>query len=157
MTRHASMTPLYLDDLAVGQRFTSSMLTVTAAAIQAFAREFDPQPFHLSEESARRTFFGRLAASGWHTAALTMRLNVEGGLPIAGGIIGAGGDISWPAPLHADDTIRVENEVTAITPSKSRPDRGIVTITARTLKQDQTPVQITHMKLLVFKRPSATA
>jgi acyl dehydratase len=152
MTRQTASTALFLDDLSVGQRFSSATLTVSAEAIKAFAREFDPQPFHVSEESARHTFFGRLVASGWHTAALTMRLNVEGGLPIAGGIIGAGGDIAWPAPLRAGDMIHVENEVVAITPSRSRPDRGIVTIASRTLNQDGAEAQVTTMKLLVFRR-----
>ena len=145
-------TPLYLDELSAGQRFASTSLTVTAEAIKAFAREFDPQPFHLSEESAERTFFGRLAASGWHTAALTMRLNVEDGLPIAGGLIGAGGEITWPTALRAGDTIHVESEVVAVTPSRSRPDRGIVTIVSRTLNQDGAAVQVATMKLLVFRR-----
>ena len=148
---------LYLDDLQVGQRFSSAALTVSAAAIIAFAREFDPQPFHVDEDAARHTFFGRLAASGWHTAALTMRLNVLGGLPIAGGIIGAGGDISWPAPLRAGDTIHVENEVVSITPSRSRPDRGIVMIASRTLNQDGVEMQVTRMKLLVFRRSAGEA
>ena len=152
MTQQTASTALHLDDLSVGQRFSSATLTVSAEAIKAFACEFDPQPFHVSEESARHTFFGRLVASGWHTAALTMRLNVEGGLPIAGGIIGAGGDIAWPAALRADDTIHVENEVVAITPSRSRPDRGIVTIASRTLNQDGAEAQVTTMKLLVFRR-----
>lgn len=152
MTQQTASTGLYLDDLSVGQRFSSAALTVHAEAIKAFAREFDPQPFHVSEESARGTFFGGLAASGWHTAALTMRLNVGGGLPIAGGIIGAGGDIAWPAPLRAGDTIHVESEIVAITPSRSRPDRGIVTIAGRTLNQDGVAVQVTTMKLLAFRR-----
>ena len=152
MTMHHASTRLYLDELSVGQRFSSASFTVTADAIKAFAREFDPQPFHISEQSAERTFFGRLAASGWHTAALTMRLNVEGGLPIAGGIIGAGGEIAWPTPLRADDTIHVESEVVAVTPSRSRLDRGIVTIVSRTLNQDGAAVQIVTMKLLVFRR-----
>ena len=143
---------LYLDDLSVGQRFSSTSLMVTAETIKAFAREFDPQPFHLDEAAAERTFFGRLAASGWHTAALTMRLNVEGGLPIAAGIIGAGGEITWPTALRANDTIHVENEIIAITPSRSRPDRGMVTIVSRTLNQDGAAVQVATMKLLVFRR-----
>ena len=152
MTSQNPPPPLDLDELLVGQRFASSSITLTAEAISAFAREFDPQPFHISEESARQTFFGRLAASGWHTAALTMRLNVEGGLPIAGGLIGAGGDIAWPTALHAGDTIHVESEVVAVTPSRSRPDRGIVTIVSRTLNQDGAAVQVATMKLLVFRR-----
>jgi acyl dehydratase len=152
MSRQNASTALYLDDLSVGQRFSSASLTVTADAIKAFAREFDPQPFHVSEEAAEHTFFGRLAASGWHTAAVTMRLNVEGGLPLAGGIIGAGGEITWPTPLRADDTVHVENEIVAVTASRSRSDRGIVTVASRTLNQDGAEVQLTTMKLLVFRR-----
>jgi acyl dehydratase len=154
MSLQNASTALYLDDLSVGQRFSSAPLTVTADAIKAFAREFDPQPFHINEEAAERTFFGRLAASGWHTAALTMRLNVEGGLPIAGGIVGAGGEITSPTPLRAGDVIHVESEVVAVAPSRSRPDRGMVTISSRTLNQDGAAVQIVTMKLLVFRKRS---
>jgi acyl dehydratase len=88
---------LYLDDLFVGQRFTSATHTIDEAQIKVFAAQFDPQPFHTDETTAKDTFFRGLAASGWHTAAITMRLNVDTGLPLAGGIIGAGGEISWPA------------------------------------------------------------
>ena len=77
--------PLYLDDLQVGQRFTSKTHVVDAAQIKAFAREFDPQPFHLDDEAAKDSLFSSLAASGWHTAAITMRLLVEKGLPLVGG------------------------------------------------------------------------
>src|ERR1022692_363691 len=87
---------LYLDDLHVGQHFTSASHAIDAAQIKAFARQFDPQPFHLDEEAAKGTMFGGLVASGWHTAAITMRLLVESGLPIAGGLIGIGGEMSWP-------------------------------------------------------------
>ncbi|HZF34431.1 MAG TPA: MaoC/PaaZ C-terminal domain-containing protein, partial [Candidatus Angelobacter sp.] len=80
----------YLDDLRVGQRFAGGSHAVDAAQIKAFARQFDPQPFHLDDEAAKGTLFAGLAASGWHTAAITMRLLVEGGAPIAGGVIGAG-------------------------------------------------------------------
>jgi acyl dehydratase len=152
MSQQHSSASLYLDDLAVGQLFSSTSLTVTADAIEAFAREFDPQPFHLSEDAARSTFFAGLAASGWHTAALTMRLSVDSGLPIANGIIGAGGEIAWPTPLRAGDTIHVENEIVAVTPSRSRPDRGIVTVVARTLNQHGVAVQVSTMKLLVFRK-----
>lgn len=146
---------MYLDDLSVGQRFSSATLTVTADAITDFARQFDPQPFHVNAEAAERSFFAGLAASGWHTAALTMRLNVEGGLPIANGIIGAGGEIAWPAPLRAGDTIQVESEIVAVTPSRSRPDRGIVTVVSRTLNQTGAAVQVATMKLLVFRKGSS--
>ena len=98
---------LYLDDLHVGQRFTSATHRMTAEAIKQFAAQFDPQPFHLDEEAAAASMFGGLAASGWHTAAVTMRLLVEGGAPIAGGVIGAGGEIAWPRPTRPGDELQV--------------------------------------------------
>src|ERR1044072_2122151 len=98
---------LYLEDLSVGQRFTSGTWAVDQAQIKAFAGEFDPQPFHLDEATAKETFFGGLAASGWHAAAVTMRLLVDGGAPIAGGIIGAGGEIAWPRPTRPGDVLSV--------------------------------------------------
>ena len=119
---------LYLDDLQVGRRFLSRTHVVDETEIRAFARQFDPQPFHLDEEAAKRTIFGGLVASGWHTAAITMRLLAEGGLPLAGGIIGVGGELAWPKPTRPGDTLQVESEVLAITPSRSRPGRGTATI-----------------------------
>ena len=151
-----SSKSLYLEDLFVGQRFASGSHAVTADEVIAFARAFDPQPFHLGEETAKGTFFGGLAASGWHTAALTMRLNVEGGLPIAGGIVGAGGEINWPAPLRPGDIIRVESEIAEIVPSRSRPDRAIVTAVSRTLNQLEEVVQTLRAKLVVFRRPQVS-
>ena len=114
----------YLDDLHVGQRFLSRTYLIDAEQIKGFAGQFDPQPFHQDDELAKGTLFGGLAASGWHTAAITMRLLVDGGLPLAGGILGAGGDIAWPKPTRPGDTLQVESEVVAITPSRSRSDRG---------------------------------
>ena len=99
----------------------------TPSQIKAFARQFDPQPFHLDEHAAKETFFGGLAASGWHVAALTMKLLVEGGAPFAGGLIGAGSEIAWPKPTRPGDVLQVTSEVLEITPSRSRPDRGMVT------------------------------
>src|SRR5688572_9242746 len=101
------MELLYLEDLHEGQRFVSASRTVEAEEIKAFAAEFDPQPFHLDETAAAGSFFGGLAASGWHTAALTMRLLVQGGLPLAGGVIGASGELSWPRPTRPGDMLRV--------------------------------------------------
>src|SRR4051812_30673483 len=118
---------LYLDDLQVGQKFQTGTYRIDEEQIRAFAEQFDPQPFHLSAESAKGQFFGELVASGWHTAAITMRLMVAG-LPIAGGLIGAGAEISWPAPTRPGDTLRVEIEVVEIKPSRSRPDRGMVVV-----------------------------
>src|ERR1700722_13505750 len=91
---------LFLDDLHVGQRFPSTLQVVRADQIKRFAAEFDPQPFPLDEDAAANSLFAGLAASGWHTAALTMRLLVTGGVPIAGGIVGAGGEIAWPRPTR---------------------------------------------------------
>ena len=103
--------PLYLEDLQVGQRFVSGTHRIDEEQIRAFAEQFDPQPFHLDAEAAQGTLFGGLVASGWHTAAVTMRLLVESGLPIAGGIIGAGAEITWPGPTRPGDTLHVESEV----------------------------------------------
>jgi acyl dehydratase len=145
---------LYLDDLRVGQRFVSGSLTVDAAQIKAFAAQFDPQPFHLDEASARNTLFGGLVASGWHTAAMSMRLLVDGGAPLAGGLVGAGGEIAWPKPTRAGDSLTVETEVLDITPSRSRPDRGMVTLRSETRNQRGEVVQRSTMKLVVPRRPS---
>ena len=124
----AGQSRLYLEDLAVGRRFTSATHVIDAAQIKAFAGQFDPQPFHLDDETAKRTLFAGLAASGWHTAAITMRLLVESGLPLAGGIIGAGGEINWPKPTRPRDVLRVVSEIEQVTPSRSRPDRGTVRV-----------------------------
>jgi acyl dehydratase len=146
---------LYLEDLRVGQRFESGSHTLTAAEIKAFAAQFDPQPFHLDERAAADTLFKGLAASGWHTAAITMRLNVESGLPLAGGIIGAGVDLTWPAPARPGDTLHVENEVVELKSSQSKPDRGVVTLLSRTLNQRGEAVQIQTARLVVFRRAAS--
>ena len=145
----------YLDDLSVGQRFVSATHVVGAAEVKAFARQFDPQPFHLDEESAKDTFFAGLAASGWHVAAITMRLLVEGGAPIAGGVIGAGGEIGWPRPTRPGDVLQVESEVVEIAPSRSRPERGIVTVRTETRNQRGEAVQTFAAKLVVHRRPTS--
>ena len=144
---------LYLDDLSVGQRFSSGTYQVDAAQITTFARQFDPQPFHLDHDAAKQTIFGGLAASGWHTAAITMRLTVEGGLPLAGGFIGAGGEIAWPRPTRPDDVLQVQSEIVDIRPSRSKPDRGIVTFRSETRNQRGDIVQIFTGKLVVPRRP----
>jgi acyl dehydratase len=143
---------LYLDDLQVGQRFISGSHTVDAPEIKAFARTYDPQPFHLDEASAKGTFFGTLVASGWHTAAMTMQLLVTGGLPLAGGVIGAGGEVSWPRPTRPGDTLTVFSVIEEVTPSRSRPERGIVKVRSETRNQDNEPVQIMNAKLVVPRR-----
>jgi acyl dehydratase len=146
---------LYLDDLAIGRKFVTGTVAVTIEGSKAFAAQFDPQPFHLDEAAARQSVFGRLAASGWYTASLTMRLIVEGDLRIPGGIIGLGGEMSWPRPTYPGDTLRVETEVLDVRVSASKPDRGIVTVRNQTLNQNGEPVQTAIIKLLVPRRPVA--
>ena len=143
---------LYLDDLHVGQRFESASHVVDTAQIKAYAREFDPQPFHLDEEAAKHTLFGGLAASGWHTMAMTMRLLVDAGLPLAGGIIGAGAEIAWPQPTRPGDVLHVVSEIEEITPSRSRPDRGMVRVRSETRNQRDEVVQVLTSKLIVPRR-----
>jgi acyl dehydratase len=144
---------LYLDDLHVGQRFSSGSRAIDETEIKAFARRYDPQPFHLDNEAAKETIFQGLAASGWHTMAITMRLLVDGGAPIAGGIVGAGGEINWPKPTRPGDILQVESEVMEIAPSRSRPDRGMVTMRSKTMNQRGEVVQVLVAKLVVPKRP----
>jgi acyl dehydratase len=140
---------LTLDDLRVGQRFTSGTHALGADEIVSFARAYDPQPFHLDDAASRDSLFGGLAASGWHTAAITMRLNVESGLPFAGGIIGAGAEITWPKPTRPGDILRVESEVLDLKPSRSRPDRGMATVRSETLNQRDEVLQILIAKLVL--------
>jgi acyl dehydratase len=148
------MNRFHLEDLSVGQRFTSGTFRVDADQIKAFAEQFDPQPFHLDEDTAKDSLFGGLAASGWHTAAITMRLLHDGGAPIAGGVIGAGGEIEWPNPTRPDDILTVESEVMEVRPSTSRPDRGLVFLRSETRNQHGQPVQISTMRLVVPRRPA---
>ncbi|RZI84383.1 MAG: MaoC family dehydratase [Rubrivivax sp.] len=149
-----SNNAVYLDDLQVGQRFVSGTHLIDEAQIKAFAAQFDPQPFHLDDDAARETLFGGLAASGWHTAAITMRLNVEGGLPVQGGIVGAGGEISWPRPTRAGDVLQVESEVLEIKPSRSKPQQGMVTVRSETRNQHGDTLQVLTAKLVVPRRPA---
>jgi len=144
--------PLYLEDLYVGQRFTSGTYQIDEERIKSFAAEFDPQPFHLDEAAAQSTIFGGLAASGWHTAAITMRLMVTAGLPFAAGIIGVGGEIAWPRPTRAGDVLHVESEIVEIVPSRSKPKQALVRVRSTTLNQNGEPVQVFNAKILAFKR-----
>ena len=147
------MTKFYLEDFTPGRVFTSdNTITVNADAIKAYAAQFDPQPFHLEEEAGADSVFGGLAASGWHTAAMTMRLLAKGGLPLAGGIIGAGGDIAWPQPTRPGDELHVVSEVKEIIPSRSRPDRGIVVMRSETRNQRDEVLQVVTARLIVPRR-----
>jgi acyl dehydratase len=144
----------FFEDFQVGQKFRSGTTTVTAEGIKSFAAEFDPQPFHLDEDEARRSFFGALAASGWHTAAMVMRMIVESDLRPAGGTIGAGvEDLRWPRAVRPGDVLHVEGEVLEVRASRSRPDLGIVKIRATALNQAGEPVQISTPVLMVRRQP----
>lgn len=145
---------LFLDDFTVGQRFVSGEHLVDEAQIKAFAVQFDPQPFHLDGEAAKQTLFRGLAASGWHTAAITMRLMVQGGMPVEGGLIGAGGDISWPRPTRPGDVLHVESEVLEVTPSRSKPQQGMMTVRSETRNQQGDIVQVLVVKMVVPRRVS---
>ena len=149
------MAMLYLEDLVPGQRFGgATRVRMEAERIKSFAAEFDPQPFHLDEQAARGTFFGGLAASGWHTAAATMRLLVDSELKPAGGIIGAGFDeFRWPRPVRPGDELRVESEILEVRPSKSRPEQGMAKFRTTTLNQRDEVVQMTVGNLVVARRP----
>jgi acyl dehydratase len=151
--RGAAITTRYLEDFAVGHTFGSGRVRVDKERIKTFAAEFDPQPFHLDEEAARNTIFKGLAASGVHTAALTMRLLVESELNPAGGIIGARFDeLRWPLPVRPGDELRVESEVLEVRPSKSRPKQGLVKLRATTLNQNGHAVQVVVANLIVPRR-----
>src|SRR6476646_3807118 len=143
---------LYLEDLYVGQRFTSAPHHLDAEQIKRFAAEYDPQPFHLDEEAAKASLFGGLAASGWHTAAMTMRMLVES-VPLADGLIGAELQLAWPKPTRPGMTLQVFSEVVDITPSRSKPNMAIVTMRNETRDQDGEALQIFTVKMPVFKRP----
>ena len=147
------MIERYLEDFRIGETFSSGTLRVDAERIKRFAAEFDPQPFHLDEHTARETMFRGLAASGWHTAALTMRLLVESGLNPAGGVIGAGvEELRWPRPVRPGDELRIESEVIEVRPSQSRPEQGWIKLRTTTLNQNGEPVQSFVANLLVPRR-----
>lgn len=142
---------IYLDDLTPGSTFRSAEHGIDASQIISFARQFDPQVFHLDEAAAKSTFFQGLAASGWHTAAITMKLLVDS-LPFARGVIGAGGEISWLRPTRPGDVLHVESKVLDLKPSRSKPNQAIASVEVLTLNQDNEVCQRLIAKLLVFRR-----
>jgi acyl dehydratase len=151
--RPAQRTDIFLEDLSAGQIFGSATYQIGVAEIKRFAGEFDPQPFHLDEAEAARSLFSGLAASGWHTAAITMRLLV-GSVRISGGIVGAGMDVlRWPKPVRPGDTLRLECEVLEVRPSTSHPDRGLAKVRTTTLNQHGETVQVLVANLVVPRRP----
>jgi acyl dehydratase len=147
------MAQQYLENFEVGQVYATGHLRIDAAVIKRFAAEFDPQPFHLDERAAEASIFRGLAASGWHTAALTMRLLVDGELKPAGGIIGAGFDeMQWPRPVRPGDELRVESEVLEVRASRSRAGQGMIKVRSTTLNQRGEPVMISVGNLVVRSR-----
>jgi len=148
------MTLLYLEDFTPGRTFTTRSLTVTQDDIIAFATQFDPQPFHLDPEAATATFFHGLAASGWHTVALTMRLLIGSEMSPAGGLIGAGVDeLSWLRPVRPGDTLRADSEILEARQSRSRSTQGLIKARVVTLNQNEDPVQRFVTNLVVQTRP----
>jgi acyl dehydratase len=143
---------LYLDDLDIGQKFISETYLMEAVRIKEFAAEFDPQPFHMDESAAEASVFQGLAASGWHTAAVAMRLLVTGGLPFANGLVGLGGEVAWPRPTRPGDILHVESEIVEITPSRSKPHQGVVTVRGTMFTQSGDVVLVLTARLLVLRR-----
>ena len=147
------MNELYLEDLHVGDRFGSDSFDVTEESIIAFARDFDPQAFHLDAAAAKQSVFRELVASGWHTAAMSMKLFVTGELRLAGGSVGLGVDkLHWPRPVKPGDTLRLETEILEVRPSQSKPDRGIIRIRNVTTNQRNEVVQTFEASVLVRRR-----
>jgi acyl dehydratase len=143
---------LYLEDVTVGDRFVGGAISVTPETIKAFAREFDPQPFHTDEVAAKYSFFGGLAASGWHTAAMTMRLIAEFGPRIAGGLIGGSCEVAWPGPTRPGDVLHVECEILSVTPSRTKPERGTALMRTETKNQHGEVRQVMTAKLVVPRK-----
>ena len=145
---------LYLDDLYVGQTIVSGEHLLDEAQIIAYARQFDPQVFHLDPEAAKHTFFQGLAASGWHTASISMRLVTES-IPLADGVIGGGmEELAWPQPTRPGDVLQVESEIVEIIPSQSKPNRALVRVLSHTRNQRGEVLQRFRPKMVCFKRPA---
>ena len=143
----------YFEDFSVGQIFNTGRLKVDSDQIKTFATQFDPQPFHLDEEAAKNSVFRGLAASGWHTAALTMRLMTGGEFKPAGGIIGVGFDeLSWQRPVRPGDELYAKSEILEVRPSKSRNDRGLIRVRTTTYNQNDEAVQSFVGNLIVPRR-----
>lgn len=144
---------MYLEDVHVGQRFSSESYKLTSSQIIRFANQFDPQPFHMDEQAAKETFFNGLAASGWHTAAITMRLLVDSvAHRFAGGLIGKGGEISWARPTRAEDTLHVESEVLEVAYSPAHEDWGTVKVRNQTVNQEDKVVQTFVAQIIVPRK-----
>jgi acyl dehydratase len=148
------VSELYFENLHVGDRFGSDTIEVTKESIFDFARQFDPQPFHLDVEAAERSIFKELTTSGWHTAALSMRLFVTGQFQPVGGSIGLAVDeLRWPQPVRPGDILKVETEILDMRASRSKPDRGIIRIRNVTTNQQGEVVQTFLAFVMIRRRP----
>jgi acyl dehydratase len=152
-----SVAELYFEDFEPGRTFQgATRISVDRESIRSFAAAFDPQPFHLDDEAAKSTIFSGLAASGWHTSAITMRLLVDSELKVAGGLVGLGiEELKWPRPVRPGDELRVQAEVLNVRESKSRPQQGLVRVRNTTLNQRDEVVQVSVSTLIVPRRPAA--
>ncbi len=145
----------YLEDLSVGDKFETPTITVDEEEVLEFARRFDPQPMHTDREAAAQGAFKGLIASGWHTAALVMKLNAEARMLGNTPMLGLGVDnLAWPLPVRPGDTLRVVTEVTKITPSRSKPDFGIVSLTSTAFNQNGEIVFVAKPNCWVPRRPA---
>jgi len=148
---------LYLEDLEVGQKASFGRYEVTREEVLDFASRYDPQPFHLSDEAAAKTYFGKVAASGWHTCAMMMRMLVENGKEQPMASLGSPGvdEIRWLKPVYPGDTLRLETEILEVTPSRSKPDIGTFKSATTILNQDDVPVATLKTIVLIRRRPTA--
>jgi acyl dehydratase len=145
----------YLEDFEPGQRFVTRSRSIPEKEAVAFARQFDPQPFHLDAEAAKDSTFGQLTASGWHTAALTMRMLVDSDFSPANGIIGFRiEELAWSRPVIPGDQLHVVIEVVEVIPSRSKPDRGVLRVRFTTVNRNDEAVQEMTANLLVIRRPT---
>ncbi|MDF2384694.1 MaoC family dehydratase [Nostoc ellipsosporum NOK] len=147
---------LYLDDMQVGATRSFGRYEVTREEVLDFARKYDPQPFHLSDEAAAETHFGRLAASGWHTCAMTMSMFVAEMAVHPQASLGAAGvdELRWLKPVHPGDVLRCESEILEVNPSRSRPDMGSMRTQTTTYNQHGEPVLRFVALALMRRRPA---
>ncbi|MBU6251757.1 MAG: MaoC family dehydratase [Alphaproteobacteria bacterium] len=145
----------YLEDIKVGDKASYGNYQVTREEVLDFASKYDPQPFHLDDDAAAKTHFGKISASGWHTAAMTMAMLVENLKKHRQAGLGSPGidELRWLKPVYPGDTLRVESEITEVRPSRSRPEMGSIHSTVTVLNQDNVAVMTMKSIGLVATRP----
>ncbi len=147
---------LYFEDFEIGQEYVSDTYEMNKEEIIEFAKQFDPQFFHIDEEDAKNSFFGALAASGWHTASISMRLSVQAEKKFAGGMIGASVELSWPTPTRPGHILQVYTKVIDIKPINSRPKHGFVIMQSETRNQFGEVLQRQKTHVLVERKKAGT-